>query len=125
MTEQTGDSVAAIHAKQDALIRQRSEVSDVDRVLAGALVSAHLATVEGVTRLQAIAQEIDRVVQNRAALAIDTPIGRREFHRFLIAKQREIIATVAHTRELDNAKSAVLKGLRDQYATSTRDKGRS
>jgi uncharacterized protein DUF4226 len=125
MAEQTGDSVAAVRARQDALTRQHSKVSDVDRVLAGALVSAHAATVEGLTRLEAIAQEIDSAVQNRAALAIDTPIGRREFHRFLIAKQREIIATVAHARELDEAKSAVLKGLRVQYAGLRRDDNRS
>ncbi len=125
MAEQTGDSVAAIHARQIALAGQHGAVADVDRALADALAGAHAATVEGVTRLDAIAREIDSAVHNQAALAIDTPAGRREFHRFLIAKQREILATVAQVREFGEAKSAVLKELSGRYATRTAGGGRA
>ncbi len=121
MADQTGDSVAAIRARQHALAGQHSAVAEADQVLADALASAHAATVEGVNRLDAIAHEIDGAVHNQAALAIDTPVGRREFHRFLIAKQREILATVAHARELNEAKSVVVKGLWDQYVIPTGD----
>jgi hypothetical protein len=91
-------------------------VADADRVLAEALADAHAVMRESVSRLDAIAAEIDRVVSGQADPAIDTPMGAREFQKFLVAKQREIAAVVAHARELDRAKSAVLQNLRARYA---------
>jgi len=66
-------------------------------------------------RYEAIAEEIDRAATGQADLAIDTPMGAREFQRFLLAKQREIAAVVAEAHEFDRAKKAVLDGLRAQY----------
>ena len=57
-----------------------------------------------------------RFVKNQAALAVDTPMGAREFQRFLIAKHREIIAVVSRAHELDGAKKTALETLRSQYA---------
>jgi hypothetical protein len=116
MAEQAGPSVAAIQARQAALVTQHSAAAQADRVLAEALAGAHAATVEGASRLDTIAAEIDDAVRNQAALAVDTPVGAREFQRFLVAKQREIIAVVSHARELDSAKKTVLETLRSQYA---------
>jgi hypothetical protein len=116
MAEQTGPSVAAMQGRQAALARQHSAAAEADRGLADALAAAHAATVEGARRLGTIAAEIDDAVQNQAALAVDTPLGAREFQRFLIAKQREIIAVVLHAHELDGAKKTVLETLRSQYA---------
>ncbi|BCI92403.1 hypothetical protein NIIDMKKI_76090 [Mycobacterium kansasii] len=45
-----------------------------------------------------------------------TPLGAREFQRFLLDKQREITTIVAGARELDHTKSAVLARLLAQYA---------
>ena len=64
-----------------------------------------------------IAAEIDRVASGQANPAVDTPMGAREFQKFLVVKQREIAAVVAHARELDRAKSAVLQSLRAQYTS--------
>ena len=116
MSEQAGPSVGAIQARQAALASQHSTVADADRVLAEVLASAHAATRESIRRLDAIAEEIDRIATDRADLAVDTPIGAREFHKFLLDKQREIASVVAGARELDRAKRAVLDGLRAQYA---------
>ncbi|BBU20242.1 DUF4226 domain-containing protein [Mycobacterium xenopi] len=118
MAEQAGWSVTAIQARQAALARRYSAVNDADRVLVDALVSAHAATVESAARLDAIAAEIDHAVQNQAALALDTPVGAREFQKFLLTKQREILAVVAHAHELDAAKKAALKALPTHYAVS-------
>jgi hypothetical protein len=118
MADQTGHSVAAIQDKQAALLDQHSAVSDVDHVLREALASAHAATVNGLSRLDAIAHEINSAVQNQAALALDTPVGRREFQKFLVAKQQEIVAVVTEARELDEAKRSVLEALRPQYTGS-------
>jgi predicted component of type VI protein secretion system len=112
MAEQTGPSVAAMQARQAALTERHGTVADADRVLAEALAGAHVEMNESVRRLDAIAADIDRAVSEQA----DTPLGAREFQRFLVAKQREITAVVAHARELARAKAAVLEGLRARYA---------
>ena len=116
MAEQTGHSVAAIQARQAVLTTQHRTAIDADRVLAEALASAHAATVEGLSRLDAIAEEIEDAVQRQAALATDTHMGAREFQKFLIAKQREIMAVVSTARDMDSAKMTVLEGLRQQYS---------
>lgn len=116
MSEHAGPSVDAIQARQSALASQHGTAADADRVLGEVLASAHAATRESIRRLDAIAEEIDRVATERADLAVDTPVGARELHRFLADKQREIAAVVSDARELGRAKRVVLDGLRAQYA---------
>jgi Domain of unknown function (DUF4226) len=118
MSEQAGHSVGAIQARQATLAQHHGTVAEADRVLADALVGAHAAIRESVRRLDAIADEIERAVPAQADLGIDTPLGAREFQRFLLAKQREIAALVTNAHELGRAKRAVLDGLRTQYAAS-------
>lgn len=115
MSEQSGPSVAAIQARQAALVNQHGTVADADRVLAEVLASAHAAIRKSIRRLDAIADEIERAAPDRDHLAADTPMGAREFQKFLVGKQREIAAIVADAHELDRAKTAVLEGLRAQY----------
>lgn len=116
MAEQSGLSIGAIGEKQAALSRQLAAAADADRALVEALSSAHAATLDGARRLDAIAAEIDRAVENQAAIGLDTTIGAREFQTFLVAKQREILAVVSAARELDAAKAAVLQKLRQHYS---------
>ena len=116
MSEHAGPSLGAIQARQSALVSQHRTAAEADRVLAEVLASAHAAARESIRRLDAIGEEIDRAAADRADLAVDTPMGVREFQRFLVAKQREIAAVVADARELDRAKRAALDGLRAQYA---------
>ena len=104
--------------RQAALARQHAAAADADRALAEALASAHAATVEGVRRLDAIAAEIDHAVANQTAIGLDTAMGAREFQKFLIAKQREILAVVSDAHELDVAKKAVLEKLTAHYTAS-------
>ncbi|ORB13693.1 DUF4226 domain-containing protein [Mycobacterium noviomagense] len=118
MADQAGLSMTAIQAKQAALATQYATVSDADQVLTEALVSAHAATVEGVARLDAIANEIENAVGKQAALGLDTPVGAREFQKFLVAKQREIIAVVTQARELAATKRAALEALPANYAVA-------
>jgi uncharacterized protein DUF4226 len=118
MAEQAGLSIGAIGEKQAALAERHGAAAEADRALADALASAHAATVEGLRRLDAISAEIDLAVANQAALGLDTPVGAREFQRFLIAKQREISAVVSDARELGSAKKALLEKLSAQYPTS-------
>jgi Domain of unknown function (DUF4226) len=118
VTEQSGLSIGAIGEKQAALSRQHGSAAKADRALVDALATAHAATVEGVRRLDAIAAEIDRAVANQAAIGLDTAMGAREFQKFLIAKQREILAVVSDAHELDTAKKALLEKLTEHYSAS-------
>lgn len=116
MAEQAGLSIGGIREKQAALSRQLEAAADADRTLVDVLSSAHAATLDGLRRLDAIAVEIDRAVENQAAIGLDTTMGAREFQKFLVAKQREIFAVVSAARELDAAKAAVLQKLRQHYS---------
>jgi hypothetical protein len=115
MTEQTGNAVAAVKARQLALVTRHSTAAGGDRVLGEVLASAHAATVEGRSRLDDISREIDTAVQNQAALALDTPAGKREFRKFLLAKQREIGAVITEAHELSISRSAALQGMQSLY----------
>ncbi len=118
MSQQAGDSVIVIQARQATLVSQHGSVTEADRVLADLLAGAHAAVRESISRLDAIGAEIDRAVPDRPDRGVDTPLGAREFQRFLVAKQQEITAVVARARELDRAKAAVLQSLRTQYEVS-------
>jgi Domain of unknown function (DUF4226) len=118
MSEQTGPGLAAIQARQSALATRHDTVAEADRVLMDVLASAHAAMRESIRRLDAIGDEIERAVPRHNSLAVDTPMGAREFQNFLVAKQREIAAVVADARELDRAKTAVLESLRGEYGVT-------
>lgn len=81
MSEQAGSSVAVIQERQALLARQHDAVAEADRELADVLASAHAAMRESVRRLDAIAAELDRAVPDQDQLAVDTPMGAREFQR--------------------------------------------
>jgi hypothetical protein len=115
MSEQAGLSVAAIQTRQAALVSRHGTAAEADRVLVEVLASAHAAIRESISRLDAIAAEIDRAAPDRADQGVDTPLGAREFQKFLVGKQREIAAVVARAHELDRAQKAVLESLRTQY----------
>lgn len=117
MADQTGSSVAAMRERQAALVERYAAAADADRVLADALAGAHAAAVEAVSRLNTIEAQIEGAVHTRMEFALDTPMGAREFQRFLIAKQREIIAIVAEAHSDDATKRAVLESLQPQYST--------
>jgi hypothetical protein len=119
MAEQAGRSIGAIGEGQAALASQHATAAEADHALAEVLSSAHAATVEGIRRLDEIAAEIEHAVANQTAIGLDTPMGAREFQRFLIAKQREIHAVVSEAHELDATKKAMLDGLTVHYSTST------
>jgi hypothetical protein len=116
MSEQPERSVEALEARRSALASQHGTAVEADRVLTDVLASAHAAVRESIRRLDAIAEQIERAALHQADLAVDTPLGAREFQKFLAAKQREIATVVADAHELDHTKKAVLESLRAQYA---------
>lgn len=119
MPEQPGPSLEAVEARRSALASQQGAASEADRVLSEVLISAHDAARESVRRLDSIAEQIEHARANQADLALDTPMGAREFRKFLLAKQREIASVIAEARELGQAKMAELQSLRVQYGTGS------
>jgi hypothetical protein len=119
MPEQPGPSLEAVEARRSALTSQHGIASEADRVLNEVLISAHDAARESVRRLDSIAEQIDHATVDQADLALDTPMGAREFRKFLMTKQREIASVVAEAREFGRAKSAVLQILRAQYSADS------
>ena len=116
MSEHAGPSAAALQARQAQLANQRDAAAAADRILTEVFASAHAATRESLGRLDAITEEIERAVAHQEDLALGTPVGAREFQRFLLAKHREISAIVEAAREVGREKKALLDGLRAQYA---------
>lgn len=116
--EQGGLSVEAIAAQQAELSARHSAAANADRVLTEALARVHAATVESVRRLDEIGAEIERAVVDQAAFSLDTAVGAREFQRFLVAKQREILAVVAQARELDAENCAALDSPGEFYGSA-------
>lgn len=119
MPEQPGPSLEAVETRRTALATQHGIASEADQVLNEVLISAHDAARESVRRLDSIAEQIDHATVNQANLALDTPMGAREFRKFLMDKQRDIASIVAEARELAQAKAAVLQSLRAQYAADS------
>ena len=115
MPDKPESSIAAARTRQAELSGQHGAAADADRVLAEVLADAHACARESVRRLDAIAEQIDLAIRHQADLAVDTPLGAREFQRFLTAKQREIASVVADARELERSNKAVLDNLRAQY----------
>ncbi|OBI90015.1 DUF4226 domain-containing protein [Mycobacterium asiaticum] len=113
MSESTGSPMAAFRERQNVLAGKYSASAETDRTLLEVLTSAHRAMLDSIQRLDAIAAEIERTQQ--AELAADTPLGSREYQRFLVDKQREIAAIVTNAREVSHAKSLVLQDLQDRY----------
>lgn len=118
MADQAGQSIGAIGDAEAALSRQHAAAAEADLALTEALASAHAATVDGIRRLDAIAADIDLAVANQVAIGLDTAMGAREFQKFLITKQREILAVVSDAHELDAAKKALLGKLTAHYNAS-------
>ena len=111
MAEQAGLSIGAIGEQQAALSRQHAAAATPTAPSRKHSPARMRQRVEGIRRLDAIAAEIDSAVTNQAAIGLDTAMGAREFQKFLIAKQREILAVVSDAHELDAAKKAVLEKL--------------
>lgn len=114
-----GDAAKAAKKLEDKLQDRTNKATDADRELAQAVLNAHATTAEGAKRLNDIQSEITAAVNS--ATALDTPMGAREFSKFLNSKLAEI-SDVVKTASLDAAsQKAVLAALADFYSTRNSD----
>ncbi len=94
---------------EDKLKNQHTKVADADRTLAEAVLKAHANSVDSQKKLASLKQEIEDAVKNQTTL--DTPMGAREFSKFLLQKQQEILAIATDANLDDKDKQAILAGL--------------
>lgn len=111
-----GDGVDAIAVAEDKLGQQNSAAAALDLQVITAVLNAHATTAEGVERLAVLQDDIERAVRTRTDL--DTPVGARDFQRFLAGKLRDI-QTVVETADLDaQSKAALAEALTALYAAT-------
>lgn len=123
MAEEAGQTIDAVTARLDAVSRRGAALSEADRLLADAVVGAHGVVVAALERLNHIQAEIDAaataLVADTSAFATDTSAGALEFQRFLLAKQREIVALVEQASTEAAMKAEVLERIRDSYRVTS------
>lgn len=114
-----GEAAKAAKTLEDKLQDRNNKATDADRELAQAVLNAHATTAEGAKRLNDIQSEITAAVNS--ATALDTPMGAREFSKFLNSKLAEI-SDVVKTASLDaESQKSVLSALAEFYGTRTTD----
>jgi phage-related tail protein len=105
----------ALQAGLSGLAQRQTALAEADRRLTDTVASAHTVAIRALNRLDRIEAEIESAVSTHRTVASDAPAGARELQRFLIAKQREIIAVVTEATEQAATKTAVLQELIDAY----------
>jgi hypothetical protein len=111
-----GAAAEAIAGAEAALSQQNSASSQLDLQVVSAIMNAHLKTVEGADALTELQRETEAAVQARSDL--DTPVGARDFQRFLIGKLRDIRAVVINASLDDTSKSALMAAWTSLYDAS-------
>lgn len=119
MVDQAGISASAVALTLNALSARRGNAAAADRTLVATVVDAHRVSVDALRQLDTIEAEIESAVDQQGQLALDTPEGAREFHRFLLAKQRDIAAVVAGAQAQAAAKVINLQALLGHYRAET------
>jgi len=115
MAEQSGQSIAAIAARLSTLADQHSALADADMALRDALAQAYTITVQSRAALDRIEDEVETMVRRQHSLSPESALGALEMHRFLLAKQREIIAVVTGARDAAKTEEAAIQRLIPSY----------
>lgn len=110
-----GQRVDAMRSSEASLHSRDAALADADQQLAAILAQAHAIATSAVQRLAAIEDEIESAIRHQDALALDTSEGALSFHRFLLAKQREIGTIVADANNEDILQGEKLESLLPQY----------
>jgi hypothetical protein len=90
LTDEQNSGAAATAAKtlESKLQDRNNKTVDADRQLAEVLLNAHATTADGAKRLNDIQKEVEAAVNAQPAL--DTPMGKREFQKFINGKLKEV-----------------------------------
>lgn len=111
-TPQSGTAVDAMKDAEATLAQQNSETAEFDRQMLEAILTAHKTTQDGQRRLDQLEADIETAVRSRK---LDTPMGAREFQRYLIGRLKDILAVVAEANDSDTSRQALLAALAALY----------
>lgn len=121
MPEELGAHADAARTREAALARRLQRSVHTDRAFVATLHDAAQVTVAGRRRLDSIEAEIRHAVaQHRATL--DTPIGARQFQRFLAAKTCDIHRVIADTVADSQARARATGALGGGYSIEDRQR---
>jgi hypothetical protein len=111
---QTGQAAEALTNAEAALSRVHSTVAEFDRHMIEAIRHAHSTTEDGQRRLHELEHDIENTA---AAMRLDTPMGARDFQRYLIGRLRDIVAVVHEADDDDTSKQALAAAWAALYAS--------
>lgn len=109
---ETGVGTAALARAGAALAARDAALAGADRELAQVVRDAHDLARESIRRIDSVRAEIDAAV---AGFRVDDSAEGREFARFLLDKNRDLIAVVTAARAAAEAKTAALQQLTARY----------
>jgi len=107
----TGDSRDALVSAREALTAQMRSVAAADRILADTVRGAYVVASESLRRITVLQSEIDAAV----ALPVWSYASAPELHRFLLAKNRQLIGILSEANSSAATKTVVLQRLSDSY----------
>lgn len=110
--EETGAGAGALAHAAAALAARDAALADADRELAAVVRAAHALADESIRRIESVRTHLDAAVVGRR---VADPVEGREFARFLLDKNRELIAVVTAAAASAEAKTVALVQLIDRY----------
>jgi hypothetical protein len=115
--DQSGSAAEAIRFAETQLAQQRSHTAQLDLQVISAILNAHSTNADRITGLVTLQDDVERAVKGRTDL--DTPLGARDFQRYLLSKIREIRSSI-ETADLDaTSKAALSAAIASLYAAGS------
>jgi hypothetical protein len=112
MAQHVGQSGEALASARSALAARDRDLTDADRELSAVVAGAYATATGAIRRLEKIHAEIAAAVTEHG---VGGPAEGREFARFLLDKQRELVDIVTVAKGDAAAKASSLQQLSARY----------
>ena len=112
MAQHVGQSGEAIASARSALADRDRDLAAADGKLSAVVAGAYATATDAIRRLEAIRAEIAAAVSGHSG---GTPAEGRAFARFLLDRQRELVAVVTAAKADAAAKVSDLQQLSARY----------
>jgi Domain of unknown function (DUF4226) len=112
MAQHVGQSGEALASARSALAARDRDLADADRELSAVVAGAYASATDAIRRLETIHAEIAAAVTEHS---VGTPAEGREFARFLLDKQRELVDIVSAAKADAATKVSALQQLLARY----------
>lgn len=112
MAQHSGDAGEAMASARAVLAARDRDLADADAELTAVITGAYAGARDAISRLESIRTEVEAAAAHQD---VQTPLQGREFARFLLDKQHEMIDIVAAAKADAAAKVAALQQLTARY----------